>query len=107
MVGEIPTSSVNMATQAGHKMSISSGLTRRTSGSGGTSGGPDVTMSGCTGRISLAGPQCGRSSPHRAWTADAGPTTDEHRRPWRRRAVREGHHGVRGWRRRGPGLAPE
>ena len=50
-------------------MSISSGLTRRTSGSGGTSGGPWVTMSGCTGRTSRAGPQCGRSRPHRAWTS--------------------------------------
>ena len=83
MVGETPTSSVNMATQAGHKMSISSGLTRRTSGSGGTSGGPAVTMTGCTGRTSLAGPQCGLSSPHRAWTSADGPTTDEQRRPCR------------------------
>ena len=72
-----------MATQAGHRMSISSGLTRRTCGSGGTSGGPEVTMTGCTGRTSRAGPQCGRSSPHKDWTSDADPTTDEHRRPWR------------------------
>ena len=73
-----------MATQAGHKMSISLGLTRRTSGSGGTSGGPGVTITGWTGRISLAGPQCGRSSAHSACTSEASPTTDEQRRPCRR-----------------------
>ena len=55
--------------------------TRRTSGSGGTSGGPVMTMTGCTGRISRAGPHRGRSKAHSAWTSSAGPTTDEHRRP--------------------------
>ena len=72
-----------MATQAGHRMSISSGRTRRTSGSGGTSGGPGVTMTGCTERTSRAGPQCGRSKAHSAWISAAAPTIDEQRRPCR------------------------
>ena len=66
MVGETPTSSVNIATQAGQRTSSSSRRTRRTSGSGGTSGGPLMTMTGCTGRTSRAGPQRGRSKAHSA-----------------------------------------
>ena len=80
----MPTSSVNMATQAGMRMSSSASPTRRTRGSAGTAGGRRVDSSGWLSRISRAGPQCGSSRSHRAATADAGPTIDEQRRPCRR-----------------------
>ena len=56
----------------------------RTSGSGGTSGGPSITIRGWLSRTSRAGPQAGASSCHSGRTAPAGPTIDEHCRPCRR-----------------------
>lgn len=78
----MPTSSVNMATQAGMRTSISSLRTRRTSGSAATvSEGLSVTMSGWLARTSLAGPQPGSRSRHSCAVGSAGPTIEEQRRP--------------------------
>ena len=82
--GETPTSSVNMATDAGSRMSRSSMRTRRTSGSAGTSGARDVAITGCRSRTARAGPQCGSSRSHSGPTISAGPTMDEQRRPCQR-----------------------
>ena len=64
-IGEIPTSSVNIAMLAGSSTSISSSRTRRTAVSGSASGGTVVTISGCRSRASRAGPHVADSSvPH-------------------------------------------
>ena len=73
-----------MATQAGVTTGMSSMAVARTSGSGGTSGGPSITIRGWLSRTSRAGPQDGASSCHSGRTAPAGPTIDEHCRPCRR-----------------------
>src|SRR3954467_1424538 len=73
-----------MATQAGVTTSRSSGVVVRTAGSGGTSGGPSIAISGCSPRTSRAGPQNGSSWSHSARTASAGPTMEEPCRPCRR-----------------------
>src|SRR4051794_38005154 len=82
--GLTPTSSVNMATAAGMRISSSTGRTGRTRGSGATAGGPSMAMSGCRGRWLRHGPQEGASSSHSGSTEAAGPTMVEHRRPARR-----------------------
>jgi hypothetical protein len=79
--GETPTSSVNMATDAGSSVLSSSGRTRRTRGSGGTSGSDEMAMTGCADLISRGLPQYGASRDQSSWTASAGPTIDEQRRP--------------------------
>ncbi len=80
-IGETPTSSVNMSTLAGSRISISPGRTARTSGSAGTSGSPEMASTGCAALTSRGRPQCGESRPHSSWTVGAGPTIDEQRRP--------------------------
>jgi hypothetical protein len=44
--GDVPTSSVNIATQAGMSVSSSASVTRRTAGSPATSGSVEVASSG-------------------------------------------------------------
>src|SRR3954471_24834291 len=73
-----------MATQAGMITRRSSAVVCRTKGSGGTSGGPSIAISGCSGRTSRAGPQNRASWPHTPTTRPGGPTVPEHCRPWRR-----------------------
>lgn len=81
----MPTSSVNIATQAGIRTSISSLRIRRTRGSGVTSAdGLSVTISGWFARTSRAGPQPGSRSRHSWAVGSAGPTIEEQRRPARR-----------------------
>ena len=80
----MPTSSVNIATQAGMRMSSSASETRRTAGSPATSGSVEMASSGWVGRTSRAGPQYGSSRSQSAPTACAGPTIEEQRRPCRR-----------------------
>ncbi len=74
---------MNIAIEAGSRISISSTRTRRTAGSAATDGGPVMAISGCAARTSLAGPQYGRRNPHSSLTAADGPTSEEQRRPWR------------------------
>lgn len=80
--GETPTSSVNMATQAGMITSISSLRTRRTKGSEATVvEGVWATISGWRARTSRAGPQLGSRSRQSSVVGSTGPTIEEQRRP--------------------------
>lgn len=96
----MPTSSVNIATQAGIRTSLSSLRMRRTSGSGVTSAERlSVTMRGWLARTSRAGPQVGSRSRQSWVVGSAGPTMEEQRRspcgPGRRRRGRP--RGLRRW----------
>src|SRR3954452_4237068 len=62
-----------MATQAGVTTGMSSMAVARTNGSGATSGGPSITISGWLSRTSRAGPQDGASSWQSGSNASAGP----------------------------------